>query len=136
LPFLGQMVGVVVPAGTDAATARALVKARGGWGRGTPAAIGAAARLTLAGGKHVTLTERDGSPYRVRVTTYTAETPDTAALHASVTAALPAGIVAAFTLLAGWTYGDLEDRYDGQTWADFEADWVGKTWSDLEREVP
>lgn len=136
LPFLGQMVGVVVPAGTDAVTARALVNARGGWGRGTPAAIIAAARITLTGGRHVTLTERDGSPYRVRVTTYTAETPDATALHAAVNAALPAGLVAAFTLLVGWTYGDLEDRYDGQTWADFEADWAGKTWSDLEREVP
>jgi hypothetical protein len=36
LPFLGQMVGVQVPPGATAVTARALVKAHGGWGRGTP----------------------------------------------------------------------------------------------------
>jgi hypothetical protein len=54
LPFLGQMVGVQVPPGATAVTARALVKAHGGWGRGTPAAIIGAAQLTLTGGKHVT----------------------------------------------------------------------------------
>jgi hypothetical protein len=136
LPFLGQMVGVQVPPGATATTARALVKAHGGWGRGTPAAIIGAAQLTLTGGKHVTLTERDGSPYRVKVTTYTAETPDTAALEAAVDAALPAGLVATFDLLTGWTVDEMETHYSGYTIDAMEADVAGETLDDFERTLP
>jgi hypothetical protein len=134
LPWLGQLVGVQVPPGTSAATARALIQARGGWGRGTPAAITAAARLTLTGGRHVTLTERDGSAYRIRVATYTAETPDTTALHAAVNAALPAGLVAAFDLLTGWTVAQMETEEAAHTIAYLEAHWA--TVADFEAQIP
>lgn len=124
LPFLGQLVGVIVPVGSDEATARAIVKAHGGWGRGTPAAITAAGKLTLTGAQHLTLTERDGSPYRVGVTTYAAETPDTTALEAAVNAALPAGLVATFTLLTGWLVSEMETEESAQTIAYLEANWA------------
>jgi hypothetical protein len=124
LPFLGQLVGVQVPVGADETTARAIVKAHGGWGRGTPAAITAAAKLTLTGAQHLTLTERDGSAYRVGVTTYAAETPDTAALQAAVNAALPAGLIATYTLLTGWLVSEMETEETAHTIAYLEANWA------------
>lgn len=136
LAVLGQMVGVQVPPGADAVTARALVKARGGWGRGTPAAIIAAARLTLTGGKHVTLTERDGSAYRVRVTVYTAEIPDLGALTAAFNAALPAGIVGTVEVLTGWTIAQGETFFTGQTVAQAETYFAGQTVATAEQHLP
>jgi hypothetical protein len=134
LPFLGQMVGVQVPPGATAVTARALVKAHGGWGTGH------ARRHHRRRPTHVDrrearhLTERDGSPYRVKVTTYTAETPDTAALEAAVNAALPAGLVATFDLLTGWTVAEMETEESARTIAYLEAHWA--TVADFEAQIP
>lgn len=135
LPFLGQMVGVTVPVGTDDTTARALINAKGGWGRGTPAAIIAAARTQLTGAKHITLTERPGgNAYRLTVTTYTAETPDTSALHAVIQGALPAGIVASYVLLTGWLVSEMETEESAFTIADLEAGWA--TVGAFEAQIP
>lgn len=134
LPFLGQMIGVTVPSGADDATARALINAKGGWGRGTPAAIIAAAQAQLTGGRHVTLLERDGSAYRLKVTTYTAETPSTAALHAAVQAALPAGLVVTYDLLTGWLISEMETEESTQTIAYLEAHWA--TVGAFETQIP
>lgn len=125
LPFLGQMVGVQVPIGADEATARAVVKAKGGWGRGTPASIVATARLYLTGAQHVTLTERyGGDPYAVAVTVYSAECPDVPALTAAVRAALPAGLLLTVVVLAGWLVSEMESEESAETVAYLEANWA------------
>jgi hypothetical protein len=66
LGYVGQFVGVQVPAGADDATARSLVLAEAGRNRGTPAAVIAAAKRNLSGTQSVTLLERtapDGTPH-------------------------------------------------------------------------
>lgn len=64
LPWLGMFVGVYVAPGTADATARALISAKAGFGRGTPAAIVATAQQFLSGTQSCVLQERtaaDGS---------------------------------------------------------------------------
>lgn len=137
LPFLGQMVGAVVPIGADETTARAIVTHSPGLARGTPAAVIAAARLWLTGGQHVTLTERyGGSAYAVEVIVYTAEVIDLGSLTAQVKAALPAGFALTVTVLTGWLISDAETRYAAMTIAEVEAIWAGMTIADAEGELP
>jgi hypothetical protein len=136
LPFLGQMVGVQIPPATDEATARALVLARAGWGRGTPFAVLAAVRLYLTGSQTASLTERDGSAYRVKATVYTAEVPDLDALTAAFNAALPAGIVGTVEVLTGWTIAQGETFFTGQTVAQAETYFTGQTVADAEQVIP
>jgi hypothetical protein len=136
LPYLGQMVGVVVPAAADEATARAMVLARAGWGRGTPFSVLATVRLHLTGSKTASLTERDGSAYRVTVTVYALEVPDVDAVTAAFNAALPAGIVGTVEVLSGWTFAEAHTRYPTQTFAQVQAIWAGETFARVSQEVP
>jgi hypothetical protein len=136
LPFLGQMVGVQIPPAADEATARALVLARAGWGRGTPFSVLATVRLHLTGSKTASLTERDGSAYRVTATVYTAEVPDLTALEAAFAAALPAGIVGTVDVLTGWTIAEGETFFTGQTVAQAETHFAGQTIADAEQVIP
>src|SRR5262245_2084216 len=68
LPWLGQLVGVRLPAGLTEQQKRDVIKALGGFGRGGPKAIIDAIKITLTGSKTVTLRERDdGDPYKLEV---------------------------------------------------------------------
>lgn len=58
LPWLAMFNGTVIPAGTDEATARAIIRDEAGMQRGTPGAIVAAARRNLVGSQSVVLLER------------------------------------------------------------------------------
>lgn len=121
LPWLGQFVGVRVTRGSDPATQRAEILRAAGWGRGTPAAMVAAAQATLTGGQIVVFRERHESPYRVRVITYTSQTPTPATTAAELLAQKPAGILLAHAVLDGQdhysvragnaNYRDLRARY-------------------------
>lgn len=75
IPWLGQFVGVTVPDGLSEDQQRALVKDVGGFRRGTVDSLVAAAQQYLTGAKAVTVLERYGSPYRLRVSTRGPETP-------------------------------------------------------------
>jgi hypothetical protein len=137
LRWLGQFVGVAVPATASEALARGMVRARQGWGRGTPAAMVAAAQLWLTGTQQVTLSERSGGdPYAVEVTVYGAEVVDLARLTAAVTAAKPAGILLTLTVLAGRTFAEAETEYTGMTFAEVEAAVAPATFAEEERKVP
>lgn len=137
LPWLGQLVGAVVPVGSTEADARAIVRAVPTWARGTPAAIVAAVRLLLTGTKSATLTERyGGSAYAVRLNVYAAEVPDVTALTAAFKAALPAGIVGTVQVLIGWSVAQLETHFSGQTVANVESAYAGQTVADVERTLP
>lgn len=137
LPWLGQLVGAVVAQGTAEADARAIVKAVPTWQRGTPAAVLAATKLHLIGSKTAMLTERwQGSAYRVKVTSYAAETPDVAAMAASVRASVPAGLTAVIEILAGWTVAQAETFHAARTVAQAESFYTGQSVAQVEQTVP
>lgn len=97
LPYCGLFVGVVVPAGTDAATARALIQAEGGFQRGTPAAIVSAAKVWLNATQSVVLLERtaaDGTvdPYHFVLIVRPEEIISVAQLTSAVDAVRPVGV--------------------------------------------
>ncbi|GAA4117377.1 hypothetical protein GCM10022215_17930 [Nocardioides fonticola] len=117
--WLGQVIGTVVPPGLTNAEAVAYIRQRSAWKRGTPAAMTAAITPLLVGNKRVTLFERDGSPWRLRVMVFTAELAAGKTL-ADVTAAAetqrPIGIVLTTEQRAGVTYSHLTNLH-GPTFA-------------------
>lgn len=110
LPWLAQFMGVRIPAGTDPAIARALIRNVAGFQRGTPAAMRAAASFYLTGDSPtVYFRERDGSAYQLEVVTLDAETPDPNAVLAALMAQKPGGIVMRYRHSPGWDYQALHD---------------------------
>ena len=112
LPYLAQMVGVTIPPGMDADTARAGIRDVAGWKRGTPAALRAAAGQHLTGDKTVFFRERDPTgadpAYTLEIVTLTDETPAPAAVEAALRAQKPAGIVLYYRTVEGWDYQELD----------------------------
>lgn len=108
LPWLAQFVGVRVLPDSTADEQRARLKATDGFHRGTPAAIRAAVAATLTGTQTVVLRERDGSAYRLSLSTLDTETPDKAKTQAAFYAQKPAGLVPTFSGgAASQTYAQL-----------------------------
>lgn len=104
IEWLGQFVGVVIPAGTTDADARTLIISQQDKLRGTPGAIIRAAQLHLTGTKQVTLRERFGDPYFLQVITRTGETPNPTQSLADIMTQKPAGIVLTYTVMTGQDY--------------------------------
>lgn len=109
LPWVGQLVGVQLPAGATPDEARALIAGVSGFKRGTPAALRAAAGAFLTGDKTVYFRERDPSgaanyAYTLEVVTLTTETPDPAAVLAALKTQKPAGLVLTYRTITGWDY--------------------------------
>lgn len=130
LPYCGMFVGVVVPPGTDEATARAKIIAEQNFQRGTgfadsyttstiPAggAIVGAAQRFLSGTQSVTLFERtasDGSTpdaYHFVLVVLTSQVIDAGQLTAAVNAVKPAGVQWTLIETATWTIAELESAY-------------------------
>jgi hypothetical protein len=133
LPWLGQLVGVVIPTGTAPDTARSLITSVWGFRRGTRAAIEAAAGLYLTGTKTVYFRERDaGSAYRLEVVTLTAETPNPAQTQAAILAAKPAGIVLSYRTVESWDYQEMTNQ--GGTYAQLKVKYA--TYRDLRDRHP
>jgi hypothetical protein len=105
LPWLGQLVGVTVPPGQDAATQRAWIARTDGFRRGTVDALRAASQLHLTDSRTVFFTERlGGDAYVLGVRTLTTETPDPYQTLADIIAQKPGGIVLDYGVVAGPTY--------------------------------
>lgn len=84
---------------------------RSNWGRGTPAAMVAAAQEELIGAKRVVLRERfTGDAYLINVVTFTNETPDAAKVLAKLLSQKPAGIVLTHNVVLGQDYQLLLDN--------------------------
>lgn len=115
--WLGRVTGSRIPDGLVLADARQLVRERASWRRGTPASLIAAVKRTLTGLQRVTLDERDGSPWRLTLSTYEAETPDPDATLAVALTQKPVGIVLVHQVLAGATFGHMTTVH-GPTFAD------------------
>lgn len=107
LGWLGQFIGVRTLVGLDEASQRLRLKEASGMRRGTVAALEGAARQWLTGSRQVIIIERDGSPYRLTVRTYIAETPDQARVVAALQAEKPAGLVLTYQAVSGATYAQL-----------------------------
>jgi hypothetical protein len=86
LAFLAQFVGV------------------DGFKRGSAGAVRAAAQQYLTGARRVIFRERDGGAYRLTVITYTADTPDPAAVLRALLAQKPAGIILTHLVENGQDY--------------------------------
>lgn len=113
LGYLGQFVGVAIPAGQDATTARMIVQAESGLARGTPAAIIAAAKRNLTGTQSCLLFERtraDGNldPYWFLLQVRPEECASQANLKASVNAVKPGGVDWQLVVTDGWTITQME----------------------------
>jgi hypothetical protein len=113
LTWLAQFIGVAVTAGLSDAQQRAQIAAVGGWNRGTPATIAAAAGLYLTGNKTVIFRERDAiacptqPAYGLTVITFVSETPNPTATEAAIRAQKPAGIVLNYETLVGQDFENL-----------------------------
>lgn len=104
--WIGAAIGSPVPPGSTVEQARAYVKDRPYWRRGTPAAITAAVADLLVGPKRVRLIERDGSPWRLTVLVFTSELAPGVTLddlRAAVATQKPVGIIATVQLVGGPT---------------------------------
>lgn len=124
LPYAGLFVGVVIPAGTSAATARALIQAEGGFTRGTPGAIIAAAKVWLSGTQSVVLQERTAAsgavdPYHFILVVKPAEVIDATQLTAAVNAVKPAGVQWTLVQTNAFTWSSAIHTWsaDTMTWA-------------------
>lgn len=130
--YLGQAAGLDVPAGLSLEETIARIRGRGVSKRGTPGALLAAARTTLAPGGLAELVERDGSAHRARLVTYTAQTPDPAATLAAAVTEKPVGIVLTHEVRLGRSYA--QALTDGATYAQTAA--AGRTYDQRRRTLP
>ena len=116
LPWLGQFVGVTTPdklmtedESEHDARSRDYIRNTGGFDRGTLASIIGATQQNLTGSKTVILFERyQGSAYKLRVVTFTEETPSPATTLADILAQKPGGIVLTYDIIAKKTYDSLD----------------------------
>jgi hypothetical protein len=118
--WLGNTTGTEIPGGLTATQTRDLIRDHGSWRRGTPAALLAAVQATLIGTRQVEITERNGSPWQLRVLVYAAETPDPDATLAAILSQKPVGIVLDFVVAAGATFQHFIDVH-GPTFDDDQA---------------
>ena len=126
-PWLGQFVGVNVSPSFSEAQQRAQIAAHLGFARGTPAAIVAAAQITLTGEKTVFLLERlGGDACRARRHDPHGETPNPSSTQKMVLAAVPAGIVVTFSTVTGQPYAAAGA---GKTYSQWKATYP--TYTDL-----
>lgn len=140
LPYLGQFVGVRIPASlTDTEEQRAWIRDAAGWRRGRPAALVAAVRYTLTGGKHVVLRKRfdPGDPLvdssgHIQIKTYTSETPDPDATERAAQLAKRGGLILHFSVVDGQDWLQLETNH--ATWNDVAAAYA--TWEDAADDIP
>lgn len=115
LPHLAMYVGETLPVGISEVMAREWIRDAPNQIRGTVASIVRTAQRTLTGQRTVSLVERQGSDGlahadRIRIVTYTSETPDPAATERDLRRdAIPGDIVMFY------------ERRTGQAWADVQA---------------
>lgn len=114
LPWLAQFVGVTPLVGLDTASQRLRIKSAAGFNRGSAEAMKAAAGQFLTGTRRVEMYERDGSPWRFRIRTYSSETPNAPAVRDAVIALKPAGLVFTHEVLVGIGIDQMTGTIDQQ----------------------
>jgi hypothetical protein len=120
--WIGSAIGSPLPGGLTIEQQREYIRDRAYWRRGTPGAIRGAVGALLSGSRRVDLFERDGGPWRLRVRTYAAETPDDAvgAVAAAAASQKPVGIVLEAETVTGASWDHLMEVHG--TWDDVLAE--------------
>jgi len=135
LPWLAQVVGIRLPAGTTREQAVRIIREAAGHNVGTVNAIRVSLQATLVSSHPpapptVYFRERDGSAYRLEVVTLDPETPDPALTRAVLEAVIPGGLVLDYRSIEGWDYQAMTDLYaPAGTYADLSSDYA--TYRDL-----
>jgi hypothetical protein len=132
LPWLAQLVGVRLPAGTSESAARAMISDVAGFARGTRAAMTASIAPLLTDTKTVYFRERDGSAYRLEVVTLTSETPDPVAVEAALRSQKPGGLVLSYRTVASWDWQQVV--VEQASWATAKATY--STWRRFVERTP
>jgi hypothetical protein len=123
LSWLAQLVGASCIDGLSVADQRMCIRDASGRRRGTVAAMRTAAQATLTGGRQVLITERyQGFAYRLRVQTYSAETPNSTVTRAAIVSQKPAGLVLTYDVLLGPTWDQATDTWDTSGSGSWDAD--------------
>lgn len=115
--WVGEATGTTVPRGLSVEEQRDYVRDRASWRRGTPRAVKGAVAQLLSGTRRVDLFERDGSPWHLRVQTYSAESAglDEADLVAAAGTQKPVGITLEAEVALGASY-----EHHAAEWATYE----------------
>lgn len=113
LPWLGQFVGVTAPTGNTADQNRDLILNRPRTKRGRPLALISAVQQTLTGSQHVSIAERDTSPYHATISVFTSECPDSDVTAAAIAANKPGMLIVDLAVNDGPTYADIEAAIGG-----------------------
>lgn len=119
--WAAQFTGDTPPADLSDAQVRRRLVERPHQSRGHPSALVAAAQPLLRGSQSVQVFERDGSAYRVRVRTYSEETPDAAAVNAALQEAKPGGLLLTLEVVPMTSYA-AQEAETAQTYASFESE--------------
>lgn len=132
--WVGEATGTTVPRGLTVEDQRAYVRDRASWRRGTPGAIKGAVGQLLTGTRRVDLFERDGSPWHLRVRTYSAESGgvDEADLVAAARTQKPVGV----TLEAEVAMGATFDHHEAELASFDEFGTTYSTFDEAEIHVP
>lgn len=136
LPWLAQVAGAQLQPQMSEAEQRAAITAPEAFGRGTRAAIEAAAKRRLTGTRSVEITERyTGDAWKLLIETDEKETPDPATTLLELEAAVPIGIVLYFNARAAWTWAEIEvEEATYPTWTKIGEAFA--TWADLMNHEP
>jgi hypothetical protein len=111
LRWLGQVVGVRVPATASPAQARQMIKDLAYTKIGQPDTIMNAAKSTLTGTQTVHFREReDGDAYKLEITTLESETPDPGLTEQRIQAQVPAGILLHYFTVSNWIYEEVREE--------------------------
>lgn len=115
--WVGEATGTTVPRSLSVEDQRAYVRDRASWRRGTPRAVKGAVAELLTGTRRVDLFERDGSPWHLRVQTYSAESAglNEADLVAAAGTQKPVGITLEADVALGASY-----EHHTTEWATYE----------------
>lgn len=124
LPWLAQIVGLVLDTSLSEDDQRATIKATPNWKRGTPGAMRSAPLPWLTGTQSVVIRERyDGSgndaPQDIEVITLSSETTDAAKVEAAIRSQKPAGDRLVYVNSSGQDLQNVKDDYS--TLADVKA---------------
>lgn len=132
--WVGEATGTTVPRGLSVEDQRAYVRDRASWRRGTPRAVKGAVADVLTGTRRVDLFERDGSPWHLRIQTYSAESAgvDEADLVAAAGTQKPVGITLEAEVALGASY-----EHHAAEWATYE-EWAAaySTYEEASLHVP
>jgi phage tail P2-like protein len=139
LPWLAWLYGATLTPGMTEQQVRAAIRELPPHQRGTPAALRSAVAQTLTNpaGAVVRVVERDGSAYRLTVSTYEAQTPDPDASERAALSQTPLDTTLTFTVRPGWSWSELLAHFGGNpSWDEVIAAADTDTWTEIAHHLP